>query len=270
MPKKKIVSKSILDKFYTEPSVAQLCVDFLRSCIEEEGLVYVEPSAGSGSFSSLIEGAIAYDISPENEDIKEQDWLTWEKDFKQDWVMFGNPPFGRANSLSKAFIRKGIEEGCSYIGFVLPKTFNKFTTQKVFPQDWDIIGSVDLPSDSFIIDGKPYHVPCVFQVWKKGVCTGNRAVKGLEYCKDFCFVTTKEDPDIFLFGASPAKIIPAEEVIVNNRGYYLKLNLDPREFSDKMKMIDWKVEAMSSVNGGVSWFTKSEIVTIWERYYGNK
>lgn len=271
MPVKKIQKKCDLDKFYTDPSVAQLCVDFLNYCIGDDNvnLIYVEPSAGAGYFSNLVEGVIAYDIDPAIEGIEQQDWLTWEKDFKQEWVMFGNPPFGNANSLSKKFIKKGIEQGCSYVGFVLPASYKKFTTQKVFPCEWDILGTIDLPESSFLLEGNPYHVPCVFQVWKKDVKTGNRAVKGKDYCKDIDFRFTKNNGDYFLFGASPAKIIPANEVTKNNRGYYFKTNLDLQGLRGKMSNINWKEEAMSSVNGGVSWFTKDEIIKIWEKYYGN-
>ena len=49
------------------------------------------------------------------------------------------------------------------------------------------------------------------------------------------------------------------EVNENNRGYYIKPNNKTREYLvDVFKNL--KFEGMSSVNGGVSWLTKVEII----------
>lgn len=108
---------------------------------------------------------IAYDIKPESENIIQQDWLSYKHTSSGEWVMFGNPPFGSRNILTKKFILKGIEQGCTYIGFVLPSVFEKYTSQKVFPDNWKLLGEMILPVNSFLLDGEDYHVPCVFQVW---------------------------------------------------------------------------------------------------------
>lgn len=270
MPKNKIQKKQQDDKFYTKPEIAQICVDFLQSQVKEEKVTYVEPSAGSGSFSNITE-CVAYDIKPEATNIVAQDWLKFDTPPQGTWVMFGNPPFGSRNHLSKAFISKGIDKGCTYIGFVLPNSYKKFTTQTVFPSDWKLIGSIDLPKYSFLLEGEDYHVPCVFQVWtnSKEHTNNYREVKGKEFTKDFSF-TNKFKGDLFIFGASPTKYCKTEEVLKNNRGYYLKLNIDSGRFLEKLSNINWKAKGNSTVSGGVSWFTKDEIVKIWEEYYGSE
>lgn len=270
MPISVIKKKSEEDKFYTKPSIAQMCVDFLQSCVVEDDLSYIEPSAGNGSFSKLIP-CTAYDLKPEEKSIKEQDWLQWTNSDNKNWVMFGNPPFGNRNTLSKAFIKKGIEEGCSYIGFVLPNSFKKLTTQRVFPTDWKLIGSVNLPSDSFLLNGEDYNVPCVFQVWSNSVqhTEDYRELKGKEFTQDFSF-TNKLNGDLFIFGASPTKWCETERVLKNNRGYYLKLNIEKSIFLNRLNKVNWKANANSTVNGGVAWYSKDEIIKIWEKYYGCK
>lgn len=270
MPKKPIKKKCDNDKFYTKPEVAEMCVGFLRNTLGIESYYVIEPSAGGGSFSSLLD-CLAMDLVPEKEDIIQKDFFEWNsKGLPDKLLLLGNPPFGSANSLSKAFISHGIKEGVSTIAFVLPNTFRKYTTQKVFPSDWKLIGEMELPSQSFTLQGRDYHVPCVFQVWS---CVEDgddlREIKGREYTNDFSFVRKNANPDLFIFGAAPSKILRPEDVSKNNRGYYLTVTGDLDTFKGKAKNIDWKQFGNSSVNGGVSWFTKTEIVKVWEEYYGS-
>ena len=66
------MSKNIeLDKFYTPTETAQKCVDLMLSKVTNKMFVteYLEPSAGSGNFSKIIKGCVAYDIEPQAENI---------------------------------------------------------------------------------------------------------------------------------------------------------------------------------------------------------
>ena len=65
--------KDDLDRFYTKPSVVD---DLLQHIDVKDYDVVVEPSAGSGSWSSKIEDCLAIDISPTNEDIIQGDFLS--------------------------------------------------------------------------------------------------------------------------------------------------------------------------------------------------
>lgn len=273
MPINPIKKKDANDKFYTKPDLAKLCVNFMKMNIpNQDKYLWVEPSAGDGSFSSIVEGCLAYDLFPEGEDIIQQDWLDKTLTIGGNWLMFGNPPFGsKKDKLSDKFIEAGIRRGCSYIGFVLPNTYRKFTKQKIFPLDWKLIGSISLPSDSFLLNGDDYHVPCSFQLWAKEADVNYRTTKGKIYTKDFSFVRKDStDANLFIFGASPSKVILPREVTKNNRGYYLTTNIPLDKVIQQLKSIDWKKYGNSSVNGGVAWFTKSEIIEIWEKHYGSK
>lgn len=270
MPKNPIKKKSKDDKFYTKPAVAKECIDFLK-CFIKEDVLWIEPSAGNGSFSSQVD-CLAYDIKPESENIMQQDWLSYKHTSSGEWVMFGNPPFGSRNILTKKFILKGIEQGCTYIGFVLPSVFEKYTNQTIFPDNWKLLGEMILPVNSFLLDGEDYHVPCVFQVWScsEDFTQNYRNVKGKEFTDKFSFVKKHECPDLFMFGAAPTKLISPDEVCKNNRGYYLTTKSPLDTFISQVKAINWKQYGKSSVNGGVSWFTKSEIIEIWEKHYGSE
>ena len=49
---------------------------------------------------------IGIDLEPMSDDIIKQDYFNWISPLNNDIVVFGNPPFGRQSSLTKAFISK--------------------------------------------------------------------------------------------------------------------------------------------------------------------
>ena len=70
-----------LDKFYTKPAAAQMCVDtFLNSVQVSSNDLIVEPSAGNGSFILPLERVNCtkkfIDISPEDNRVEQADFLT--------------------------------------------------------------------------------------------------------------------------------------------------------------------------------------------------
>lgn len=260
MPVNPIVKKCKNDKFYTNRKVAAECFEELWPMVAKG--VYIEPSAGSGSFSSLVD-CIAYDIAPEAPGIMKQDWLRVDS-IPSPACVFGNPPFGNRNDLAKEFIRHSIDLGADIIAFILPSVFMKSSYQKVFPKEWFLVHYHELPKDSFILKGEPYHVPCVFQIWRLGKFPKNLRAsteKRME-CKDF-FIVDKSEADWFTFGAAPHKTLDVEDVQPNNRGYWIKENTEG--LRDKFRSIEWSKYGWSSVNGGAYWLTSTELITAYEK-----
>ena len=155
--------RSQLDQFYTSPGVARACVDILRRWVEGSR-VWIEPSAGTGAFLDIVPDAIGYDIDPKHPRIHSANFL--EVDVPEGSVVYGNPPFGRQGSLAKAFIAHA-SRAASVIGFILPRSFTKPSMQKTFPPTFHLVDSLELPPNSFVVNDRPYDVPCVFQVWKR-------------------------------------------------------------------------------------------------------
>lgn len=265
MPVNPIKMKDALDRFYTKDAVAKACIDKLYPFCNEDDL-FIEPSAGGGSFfRQLPPNKIGLDLSPATEGVILHDWLTYP--VPQDSVVVGNPPFGTRNVLTKAFIKHSLE-AAKVIAFVLPCVYRKETMQAVFPQDWLLAFSDELPENSFLLDGEDYHVPCVFQIWlKKSVYEGLTDIRESSKVKitteafTFC---KKDEADFFVFGASPSKIIEKELVLPNNRGYYIKQKAEG--LKEDFSRIDWKARANSSVSGGVAWYSKQEIINIYEGF----
>jgi len=173
MKKKTGKKRDPKDQFYTNPGISSYCLDVLKDTIDIDFEdILLEPSAGNGSFSDiLIEQCYnvdSYDIEPKKRYIKKQDYLYFDyKKYKNRVVhCIGNPPFGPQSSLAKKFIKKSCEF-CETIAFILPKSFRKESSQKSFPLNFHLVKEIDLPKNSFIVDGKEYDVPCVFQIWVK-------------------------------------------------------------------------------------------------------
>ena len=186
------------ENFYTKKEIAKICIESLieENIIEPTDLV-IEPSAGDGAFidyiKTLTDTYKFYDISPQNEEIMEEDFLkiTLKSEGKIHFV--GNPPFGRQSSLAKKFIKKCSEFGNS-ISFILPKSFKKESYSKTFPLNFHLIHQSDLPKNSFTINGTDHDVPCVFQIWKRK--NYDRQISVKEDPKNFKFVKKDELHDI--------------------------------------------------------------------------
>lgn len=174
LPQKQDTGKfrtNMKDQFYTDENVAKSCIEtILRLAPFTSEYVWVEPSAGSGSFLHNLPQRfekIGLDVEPKAEDICKQDYLTWNIPPKEkDIIVFGNPPFGRQSSLAKSFISKSCEFA-NIIAFILPRSFTKPSMFRVFDLKFHLIYSKELEEDSFILNGSKYNVPCVFQIWQK-------------------------------------------------------------------------------------------------------
>jgi hypothetical protein len=145
-----------LDKYYTPPELAKYCIDVVHG-LGLEITEYVEPSAGNGSFSLQLPNCKAFDLEPEHESIKKQDFLKLGMSHKKGRLVIGNPPF--TSYLIHQFYLKSVSIG-DYIAFILPITQYK---QNHYYYKFDLIHSEDL--------GKQYYsgieIHCCFNVYKR-------------------------------------------------------------------------------------------------------
>lgn len=160
---KSLGKKHSLDKFYTKPEVAKMCIDAVPRSYD----LAIEPSAGSGAFSSQIPNCLAFDLAPEGDGILQQDWFEYhqERDPSKTVLVIGNPPFGQQNSLAIRFINHAAEFA-NMVAFILPASFRKDSVQNALSRHLHLVYEMALPKNSFTLDGEDYHVPSVFQVWE--------------------------------------------------------------------------------------------------------
>ena len=201
-PQTKGLKRNTIDKYYTKDSVVHICLDLFKENIKiDPDDLILEPSAGNGSFipgiKKITNNFKFYDLEPNNDEIIKQDYLLYDyteckKNFRKIHII-GNPPFGRQSSLAIKFIKKSCEF-CDSISFILPKSFKKESFKKKFPLNFHIVFEIDLPDNSFLVDGVEHNVPCIFQSWEKKE-TNRNVTEKLDPI-NFRFVEKTENPDI--------------------------------------------------------------------------
>lgn len=207
------------DQFYTCEPVARLCVDMLQRHVPSN-IQWIEPSAGEGVFLRLVPHSIGYDTEPRDPSIQTADFL--QVVIPQGCLVFGNPPFGRQASLAKQFIRHAAQQA-DWIGFILPRSFLKPSMQSAFPLHFHLVDSIELPENSFLVNNVPYHVPCVFQLWKREPT--HRNIEASAIPAGFVFVK-KEDPYSFAFrrvGINAGRCCLPSQDLSHQSHYFVKL-----------------------------------------------
>ena len=196
-----------LDKFYTQPHVAQKCYEFLHKQLNIPNTsMYLEPSAGAGSFINLLPHYIALDIAPEDERITKQDYLKYGTD-RTDLITIGNPPFGSRSKLAIDFFNHAASMS-DVIAFIIPVSFMKWSVQKNLSSNFALHSYMYLEPESFSDNGQPYSVRTVFQIWVK---------KGSQYDNGTNLRLKKQPPishpdfQIWQYNATPEAVKTVEE-----------------------------------------------------------
>lgn len=169
MTKTDEVRKTGLDKFYTIPTISEKCIETIGSKYDwNKWDLVIEPSAGNGSFLKKIPTAkkIGIDIAPEDTDIIKMDFFDYKPptDLKN-FLVVGNPPFGRVSSLAVKFFNHSAE-WCSVIAFIIPKTFRRVSLQNRLNMKFHLLHDEDIPSSPCSFN-PPMQVKCCFQIWER-------------------------------------------------------------------------------------------------------
>jgi predicted RNA methylase len=239
------LNRNTIDKYYTKDVVVELCLNLVKKHIQlKADDLIIEPSAGNGSFitgiKSLTNNFKFYDLEPENEEIIKQDYLLYDYDnIKSNFGkihIIGNPPFGRQSSMAIKFIKKSCEF-CDSVSFILPKSFKKDSLKKTFPLHFHLIFEIDLTEKSFLVDGVPHNVPCIFQIWGKK--TYNRVVNEKLEPLNFIFVEKNENPDISFrrVGVNAGSIDNIEIEKKSPQSHYFIKFTNGKSISDNIKKL---------------------------------
>lgn len=165
------LKRKTVDKYYTSDSTVTTCINHVENKINiGDNDVCIEPSAGGGAFIPEIKRLFSrytfYDIAPNHPEIIKHDYLTLDISSNNMGKIhvIGNPPFGRQSSTAIKFIKKSADFADS-ISFILPRSFKKSSLKKHFPLSFHLVCEVELPNNSFTINGETYDVPSIFQIW---------------------------------------------------------------------------------------------------------
>lgn len=254
--------KNKLDQYYTDKTYAEYCCNIVKTIFKDDQM-FIEPSAGNGSFSEHFENIISFDIEPKFNNCIKKDFLeTTVDDIKSNAIFVGNPPFGFASNLALKFINHIVNLEAKAFCFVLPKTFKKKFFKNKLPEYYHCVYEEDTPKNSFILNGNKYDVPCVFQVWEKKDYLRKQYTTNIS--KYFSLVD-KEHADIAIrrVGGHAGKIL----VGLNhnkNTTYFLKIN--GNNLVDNLNKLYPIIKEEASNTAGVRSITLQEISLILDEY----
>lgn len=250
-----------LDQFFTHHEIAKkyhtAFMEFLKSeNIEINEYMFVEPSAGNGSFYNLLpkENRLGLDIMPLHKEVKKQDFLSWKpSNQKKKYIFIGNPPFGYRAWLALAFMNHAAQYA-DYIGFILPMSFQSDGkgSPKHRVKGMQLVHSEIISSDSFYNpDGKTRKVNAMWQIWKKGENIISEKQTCSEWVELFTVDQRKErlcgqdkmkEADFFLqrtyYNEQP-KLVKSFNEVKYVCGYGLIIKKEKERITDILNHTDW-------------------------------
>jgi len=252
-----------LDQFFTVPEIAkkyylQLLQFLNKKKIDIKNCVFIEPSAGAGSFFNLLpkSQSIGLDIYPISTNIMQQDFLSWEfppEINNKVKIFIGNPPFGYRGWLALAFMNHA-SKFADYIAFILPMSFQ--SDGKGSPKNrvcgMKLEHSEIVPANSFINPfGKIEKVNALWQIWEKG----NNIQKEKPSCKKWidiftvdlrkerlCGMEKMENADYFLqrtFYNAPPKLVRSFSEVKYVCGYGLIFKKKKKYLEEILNNANW-------------------------------
>lgn len=250
-----------LDQFFTNKDIAMRYYNSLLIFLENEGLkkedcLFIEPSAGEGSFFNLLprDSRIGLDIMPLATGIIKQDFLSWKpKRTKKKIVFVGNPPFGYRAWLALVFMNHAAKFA-DYVGFILPMAFQSDGkgSPKHRVNGLKLLHSEILPPDSFYSpDRKPVKINALWQIWKKG----KNQITDKKTCKNWldlftvdlrkerlCGAEKMNHADFFIqrtYYNDPPKLVKSFSKVKYVCGYGFIIKKDKEKIIDLLNKTDW-------------------------------
>ena len=221
------------EQYYTNAALAERLCGVMFDVIGPDAVTreWIEPAGGTGSFISALQqrGAsklASYDIEPHHPLVQKADFLTAQL-LGEGKVAISNPPFGRANKLCIPFFNK-LANHCDYIGFIVPKSWRKWSVQNRLDQRFHLVHDEDLVVNYVDAEGAPLadgktQLNTVFQVWHK-----QGALRPIVQIEDRGYLTktTPDNADVSLtiFGRGCGIVKTDFPRTPNTTQMFLKLN----------------------------------------------
>ena len=251
---------SSLDQYYTDPSIASFCLNIVSRHHIITNYQCIEPSAGTGSFFNLLpNGSLGFDLDPRAAGIIKSDFfdVVISGDEYDPILTIGNPPFGKNSSLAVRFFNHAAQFS-QVIAFIVPRTFRKPSIQNRLDQAFSLIDEETLPKNSFVFEGQPYDVPCIFQIWER-LAEERQLITTMTQHPDFEFTTSQNaDFAIQRVGVNAGTI--KTDLSVSKQSHYFVKSL-VTGVEDIMRGIDFaRVKHDTAGNPSIS---KHEVIVLY-------
>lgn len=260
------------DQFFTPLETVQKCFQIFSDTITNYGetpksFKYIEPSAGDGSFLKVLPtDTIAMDIEPRHETIIKYDYLNWNPNDDNNYVVFGNPPFGLRGHLALKFINHSYNFA-DYVCFILPQLFE--SDGKGVPRKrvkgYNLISSTKLESSFYEPKGNFIKINTIFQIWSKkhsnelyDIKNYNNEKMKIYSMSDGGTVSSTRNKDMIgkcdiyipstCFGKENMKCYNSFDELPGKKGYGIVFKDDKQTMINKMLSIEWNKIAFLSTN----------------------
>ena len=261
------------DQFYTPIETVNICYEIFIETLKKLGddpnnYKYIEPSAGTGTFLEVLPpDTIAMDIEPKHHLVIKYDYLNWFPNNDNDnYIVFGNPPFGLRGHLALKFINHSYNFA-DYVCFILPQLFQ--SEGKGVPikrvKGYNLIKYIKLKSYFYDPVNNKIKINTIFQIWSKKYINNEYDIKKFNQDKlkiyslsDGGTVSTTRNKtminkcDIYIpstcFGKNNMKCYLNFDDLPNKRGYGIVFNENKEDMINKMLNIEWDKIAFLSTN----------------------
>ena len=251
-----------LDQYYTSPEIAKGYVDQVVARWKNKDVLFIEPSAGAGAFSTpLIKSGFdvrAIDIEPMADNIDRVDYLNTHDLFKTDHssiVVLGNPPFGKNSSTAVRFFNHSAIYA-DEIAFILPRTFRKMSIQNRLHEKFHLASDNDIEKGAFLLNGNSYDVPCAWQIWVRK--STNRAITPIPCINHLLEYTDQQNASFAMrrVGFYAGRIIEKKINNLSRSTHYFMKDLKP-DVIKVLRSINWT--DITKQTAGVRSLSKPEI-----------
>lgn len=257
-----------LDKFYTNEDIIYSLVKEYGSQDKYKKYLFIEPSAGNGALLNVMDKLElkykGFDLAPEREDIIQQDFLEFNlKDYtkRKNIITFMNPPYGFSSNLVVKFFNKASEYS-KEIWMIAPKTVKKNSVKNRLNPYFKMISCVDLPKNSFLLNGQSYDVPSCFSIWVK---TDEKQTYNTKITSDLFEFTTQDEADMAVrrVGGRAGQVLDGLDYSKTTT-YFIKITEDYDKVVAAFKGID---RSIIDDTVGVRSISKPELISLVEEEY---
>ena len=241
------------EQYYTNANVVDLCLQEVQKHLDLTDKIVLEPAGGTGEF---IEGfrrlgimddkIISYDIEPKHDLVTLGNFLEVKTFPSNKMISITNPPFGRMSSLAVDFFKHSAAH-CSYICYLIPKSWRKWTMLNRLPKNFHLISDIDLPKDCFYVpdeETKKGVLETVFQIWerreelrKEIKVPDNKLVKKILPGKDN--IVRGANFSMIVFGHSCGRCEDITVPEVTRKTTTMYFSIDRQDVKDALREIDF-------------------------------
>tara|TARA_Y100000992_G_scaffold128641_1_gene84702 strand:- start:255 stop:1064 length:810 start_codon:yes stop_codon:yes gene_type:complete len=245
----------MLDQFYTNENIAIECIKKLQDKVDIKKYdIHMEPSAGTGSFYNLmdISKRIGIDIDSKCEGVINMDFLNYQPNVDNKYLVLGNPPFGKNCSMAIKFFNKAAEfSDC--IAFIVPRTFKRVSIQNQLNLNFTLHYNEDLPLKPCCFTPS-MNAKCCFQIWIKTNVKREKIIYDKTH-KDFTFSklgskdgrgqpTPPKNVDFVMkaYGSNCGEIKESElEELRPKSWHWIKANINKDELKKRFESLDYSI-----------------------------